>query len=316
MPDAVAPARVRGRFPLLNLALFLATVATTLVSGAGFSPAAARVETVPELLQAGMPFAASAVGILFTHEMGHYLMARRYGVDSTLPFFIPAPFGFGTFGAVIRIRSAIPTRRAVLDIGAAGPIAGAVLAIPLLFWGFAHSAVRAVGPGEVVHTSFTSPLSTALALFRGERFGDGAVGSAHQLGDSVITWLAARVTHGELPPGHDIFLHPVALAAWLGLLVTTLNLVPLGQLDGGHVLYALLGRARARKASRVVSWALFAAGLVLSWNWLVWWALTRFLMGLGHPPALTEEPLSQGRRGLAVASLLLFALTFVPVPLS
>jgi membrane-associated protease RseP (regulator of RpoE activity) len=135
------------------------------------------------------------------------------------------------------------------------------------------------------------------------------------LGDSLLTLAASRLVHGELPPGTDLFLHPVALAAWLGLLVTTLNLVPLGQLDGGHVLYALAGRRLAHLASRLVSLGLLAAGLFLSWNWLIWWGLTR-VIGLGHPPALSEEPLDRPRAALAVLSLVLFALTFVPVPVS
>jgi len=122
---------------------------------------------------------------------------------------------------------------------------------------------------------------------------------------------------GPLPPGHEVLLHPVAYAGWIGLLVTTLNLLPIGQLDGGHVLYAWLGGERAEKASRLFSWALLAAGLILSWTWLLWWAITRFLVRLRHPPALQEEePLDRGRVALAVLSLVLFALTFIPVPVS
>jgi membrane-associated protease RseP (regulator of RpoE activity) len=113
-----------------------------------------------------------------------------------------------------------------------------------------------------------------------------------------------------------VILHPVAFAAWLGLLVTTLNLVPIGQLDGGHVLYALLGRRRARLAGRGVSAALHAAGVFWTWSWLLWWALSRFVIGLGHPPALTEEPLGPGRKAIAWLSLALFLATFVPVPVS
>jgi membrane-associated protease RseP (regulator of RpoE activity) len=119
-----------------------------------------------------------------------------------------------------------------------------------------------------------------------------------------------------LPPGTDVFLHPVAFAAWIGLFVTTLNLIPLGQLDGGHVTYALLGRERARSFSRLVSAGLLVAGLFVSWNWFLWWALTRFFVGYDHPPARLEEPLSRGRQLAAVVALLLFAATFIPIPLS
>jgi membrane-associated protease RseP (regulator of RpoE activity) len=113
-----------------------------------------------------------------------------------------------------------------------------------------------------------------------------------------------------------VYLHPVAFAAWIGLFVTTLNLIPLGQLDGGHVTYALLGRRRARRFSQAISWALLAAGLLVSWNWLLWWAVTRFLVGYDHPSALLEEPLDGKRRALAVLALLLFAATFIPIPVS
>jgi membrane-associated protease RseP (regulator of RpoE activity) len=119
---------------------------------------------------------------------------------------------------------------------------------------------------------------------------------------------------GPLPPGHDLLIPPVAFAAWLGLLVTALNLVPQGQLDGGHAIYALLGRRNAERLSRAVSWSLLLCGLFLSFNWLVWWLLTRTVVGVRHPPALDEAPLAPGRRALAIVALLLFAATFVPVP--
>jgi membrane-associated protease RseP (regulator of RpoE activity) len=133
------------------------------------------------------------------------------------------------------------------------------------------------------------------------------------MGDSLVTWAVQRLVFGRLPPGYDVFLHPVAFAAWIGLFVTTLNLIPLGQLDGGHVLYALLGGPRARSVSRLVSIGLFLCGLFVSVNWLIWGVLTR-LVGLRHPPALLEEPLGTGGRILAAAAFLLFAATFIPVP--
>jgi membrane-associated protease RseP (regulator of RpoE activity) len=163
--------------------------------------------------------------------------------------------------------------------------------------------------------ALTSPFAVVQALWEGRRIlPDESV--IQFFGDSAITLAARWAVHGPLAPGTDVFLHPVAFAAWLGLLVTTLNLVPIGQLDGGHVLYALLGRRRALAGSRLVSAGLLAAGLFLSWNWLVWWLLTRVLIGLGHPPALADEPLDPGRRAVALLSLVLFALTFVPVPVS
>ncbi len=314
MDDVLVRPRPRERFPAVNVALFLATLVTTLWAGFELSPLAAHAPTLPNVVRGGLPFAASLVAILFSHEMGHYLVARRHGVVATLPYFIPVPFGAGTLGAVIRMRSAIPSRRAALDIAAAGPLAGLALAVPLLVWGLAHSDVRAVAHAPVA-SALASPFAVVRALWEGRPLVAGA-GGAQFFGDSLLTTAASFAVHGPLPPGTDVFLHPVAFAAWLGLLVTALNLVPLGQLDGGHVLYALLGRRGALVGSRIVSAGLLAAGVFLSWNWVVWWLLTRFVIGLRHPPALREEPLDPARRALAILSLVLFALTFVPVPVS
>jgi membrane-associated protease RseP (regulator of RpoE activity) len=313
MDQAIVRARTR-RFPALHLGLFLATVATTLWAGYLLSPLAARAPTLPNVVRGGLPFAASLVAILFTHEMGHYLVARHHGVVATLPYFIPVPFGAGTLGAVIRMRSQLPSRRAALDIAAAGPLAGLAVAIPLLLWGLAHSEVQAV-TGPAVGSAMVSPFALVQALLRGAPILQ-AEPTAQYFGDSLLTMAAARLVHGPLPPGMDLTLHPVAFAAWLGLLVTTLNLMPMGQLDGGHVLYALLGRRGAHVGSRIVSAGLLAAGLFLSWNWLVWWLVTRFAVGLRHPPSAREEALDPLRGAVAVLSFVLFVLTFVPVPVS
>jgi membrane-associated protease RseP (regulator of RpoE activity) len=313
MDEVLARGRPR-RFPALHLALFLATVATTVWAGYLLSPLAARAPTLPNVVRGGLPFAASLVSVLFTHEMGHYLVARRHGVRTTLPYFIPVPFGAGTLGAVIRMRSQLPSRRATLDIAAAGPIAGLLVAVPLLLWGLAHSEVQAV-TGPAVGSAVSSPFDLLRALLEGRPLFAGEP-AAQYFGDSLLTAAAERLVHGTLPEGSDIVLHPVALAAWLGLLVTALNLMPMGQLDGGHVLYALAGRRLAHAGSRVVSLLLLLAGLFLSWNWLVWWLVTRLAVGLGHPPAALEEPLDPPRGAVAILCLVLFALTFVPVPVS
>jgi membrane-associated protease RseP (regulator of RpoE activity) len=314
MDDVLVHPRARVRFPAVHVGLFLATVATTLWAGFELSPLAGRTPTLPNIVRGGLPFAASLVSILFTHEMGHYLVARRHRVAATLPYFIPVPFGAGTLGAVIKMRSAIPSRRAALDIAAAGPLAGLAVAIPLLLWGLAHSEVREVAAAPVA-SALVSPLALVRALWDGRELVSGTAGPQF-FGDSLLTVGARLLVHGDLAPGTDIFLHPVAFAAWLGLLVTTLNLVPLGQLDGGHVLYALVGRRGALLASRLVSAGLLGAGLLLSWNWLVWWLLTRFLIGLGHPPSLSEEPLDPPRRAVALLCVAFFVLTFVPVPVA
>jgi len=310
MDDVLARPRHQGRFPAANVVLFLATVATTLWAGFGISPLAERAPTIANVILGGLPFAGSLIAILFTHEMGHYVLARRYGVKTTLPYFIPVPFGFGTLGAVIRMRSAMPSRRATLDIGAAGPLAGLVVAVPLLLVGLALSEVRDIG-AAVAPPTLASPWTLLHALVEGRSLGGSTI---PLFGDSLLTWSARWLVIGEVAPGSDVALHPVAFAAWLGLLVTTLNLVPVGQLDGGHVLYALLGRRGALAAGRVISAGLLAAGIFLSWSWLLWWFLSRFVVGLGHPPALEEEPLDAGRKVVAWLSLALFVATFVPVP--
>lgn len=309
-----APAtRPAGRTVGLNVGLFVVTAATTLWAGYGLT-ASGEPGGIVEVARAGLPFAGSLLAILLAHELGHYVVARRHGVAVSLPYFLPAPFGVGTVGAVIRLRSPVPSRRATLEIGAAGPLAGLAVALPLLFLGFALSEVREVASAPLA--SGVSPLSLLRALLRGDPLLGPGAGAAAFLGDSAVTWAARRLVFGGLGPGYDVALHPVGFAAWFGLLVTALNLVPAGQLDGGHVLYALLGQKRAFQVARIVAAALLAAGLLLSWNWLVWWFLTRWLIGLAHPRAVVEEPLDARRRALGWLALALFLATFVPVPVS
>jgi len=313
-PGWPPPPRPRG--PWLNAVLLLATMGTTLLAGFAIGAPADATFDAASVLRHGWPYAAALLGILGTHEMGHSLLARRHDVDATLPFFIsgpPFPLGVGTFGAVIRIRSRLPSRRAALDVGLAGPLAGLAVAVPLLVWGLAHSTLMDVG--QLPAPGPASALDLFLAWFRDA---PDAVpdGRALRMGDSLLTWGLQRLGWGELPAGQDLLLHPVALAGWLGLLVTALNLFPLGQLDGGHGTYALLGHERALRLSRLVSWGLLACGLFLSASWLVWWGLTRFLVGLGHPPSWDERPLDPARRAVAIAGLVLFVLCFVPVPIS
>jgi membrane-associated protease RseP (regulator of RpoE activity) len=301
----------RRRLPWWNGVLLAITVVTTVLSGAAFAGWSGGGTW--SLVLAGLSYAAAILAILLAHEMGHWLLARAWGVDSTLPYFlpmyVPGSLNFGTLGALIRLRSPIPSRDAVLDIGAAGPLAGALVAIPLYAWGMAHSRVHAI-PGLAA-----SGTDSLLDLLRAWTSGEPVQGGGAILfGDSLLTAAIQRLVVGPLPSGHDVIVHPVALAAWLGLFVTTLNLLPLGQLDGGHVTYAWLGERRALLVSRIVSAGLLAAGIFVSLNWLVWWLLTRLVIGLRHPPAMDERPVGPARRVVALASLVLFVLTFVPVP--
>jgi membrane-associated protease RseP (regulator of RpoE activity) len=300
------------RRPWLNLVLFAATCVTTLFAGAFWSGGFAEEDPL-RLLWSGAPFAATLMGILGTHEMGHYVYARWHRVDTSLPYFIPFLPPFGTMGAVIRMRSQIPSRRALLDIGAAGPLAGLVVAVPLLIYGLTLSEIRPSDfqPGalNVERSPFNLLLYYAL---NGEWAPEGGP-SAWVEGNSLLYLMLKTIVFGPIPKGHDVFIHPIALAGWFGLFVTSMNLIPIGQLDGGHIAYALLGR-RADAFGRWTNRLLFIIGFFSWQGWLVWGVLTRFI-GIRHPPVEEEEPLTPGRRLVAAVSLACFFLTFTPAPL-
>jgi membrane-associated protease RseP (regulator of RpoE activity) len=277
--------RARRRGVGLHLALFAATFLTAAMASAfhqGFD-----IISYPASIRAGLPFAITIMTILLFHECGHYFLARAHRVDASLPFFLPAPpfFLFGTFGAFIRMRTVPPHRRALFDIGAAGPWAGFVVAVPAVVFGLQISEVRPLSASE-----------------------GGLV-----LGDSLLfSWLT-RMVLGVQPDQATILLHPVALAGWFGLLVTCLNLLPVGQLDGGHVSYALFGR-RHRWIARGVFTFVLVLGLGGWAGWFVWGALL-LLLGLDHPP--TWDPSTQLDRRRVLAAVMTFgvlALTFVPEP--
>jgi membrane-associated protease RseP (regulator of RpoE activity) len=275
---------MKTRVPVL---LFLTTVVTTL--GAGAMLAGADPFADPAALLEGAPFAAALLLILGAHESAHFLMSRRHGVRSSLPLFLPAPTLAGTFGAVIRIESPIPDRRSLLEIGLAGPLAGFLVALPLGVAGLrlSHAAVPAAG--VVSH-------------------GEAGIG----LGASLVFALLERVVLGPLPDQASLVLHPVAFAAWIGFFVTAINLLPVGQLDGGHVLYALAGR-RQESISRAVVIALAPLGF-LWWGWFLWGGLL-LVMGLRHPPVVVEtSPLGPRERLLGAVGAVLLVLTFVPAP--
>ncbi len=253
-----------------------------------------RVWSDPELLTLGLSFSLPLLFILLCHELGHYLACRYYRVPATPPFFLPVPIGLGTFGAFIRIRAPIRNKRELFDIGAGGPIAGFVALVPFLLFGVARSNPAQV---FVAADQNTAPLFLFLP------------------GKSLAIELTTRLFHGQLAPSTTLDLHPFALAAWVGLLATALNLIPLGQLDGGHILYAVAGR-KQRLIALPLWIALAAAGLLYWRGWIFWCAIV-LLMGLRHPPVLDErESLDQGRLLLAVVTLLLFALSFMPIPIS
>lgn len=261
--------------------LFILTFCTTLVAGAFL--AGGNPVRNPADLVLGLMFSIPLLAILSIHEMGHYTAARRHKVAVTPPYFIPAPSFIGTFGAFIKIKSPVPHRNALLDIGASGPIAGAMIAIPILLIGLHLSAVRP---------------SAGL--------------SGIPLGESLLFRAASRIVLGEVPKGYDVVLHPVAFAGWIGLLVTALNLLPSGQLDGGHIAYALFGGAYS-KVARAVPFILLPMGYL--WGGWILWAFMLFVLGTAHPrPVFDDVPLSRGRRMVGVLAGALFLACFTPNP--
>lgn len=297
-----------------NLLLFVATVLSVLVTGAAHVPGAIPDDPgFLDFLRAapkGWTFALPLMAILLTHEFGHYFAALYHRVPASLPYFLPMPLvsPFGTMGAVISMRGRIKSRNALLDIGASGPLAGLLVALPVLALGLSRSEVRAVS------------------------------GPFIQEGQSLLYLAMKRIVVGPIPAGHDVYLDPVALAGWSGLFVTALNLIPVGQLDGGHIAYALFG-ARQNRYARVVHLSLLAMFLYnlaifmapVLWTgafaktgqaisnslfWLVWFSMLQLMKrvsGADHPPTEPGE-LSPARKAIAVLSLVLFVLLFMPTP--
>ena len=300
------------RPPLLNILLFVLTFASAFISGSVLTDTQLPKPTQTEMLLHGLGFAAALLFIMLAHEMGHFVLARRHQVDATWPFFIPAPLlsVIGTLGAVIRLRSLPRTRRALLDIGAAGPLAGFVATIPVLIWGLKLSTVVAAEPETPRWTLFEA----GLTWFQSGHW--PPMREAFDLGTPLGMALCERLVIGELPAGMALALHPVAVAGWFGFLLTALNLLPLGQLDGGHVLFGCSPRLH-RLLGPPLSAALLALGVFTAFPGWIIWGLLRGL-GLGsHPPLVApEEHLDRPRLALVALSVLMLVLSFSPVPLA
>lgn len=288
-PHVVNPSSSRW---IINLVLLLLTVLSLLWIGA-----AGETDGMPSLgdLWLGLPYCLSLMAILGAHELGHYFAARHHGVPVTLPYFIPLPVSLiGTFGAVIFFKGPTPNKRALLDIGAAGPLAGLVFAIPILIYGLAISPVQPLPESGILE------------------------------GNSIVYALAKLTIKGQILPNgsQDVLLSQVAWAGWVGLLVTGLNLIPVGQLDGGHIAYALFG-----KRARLLYWPVLATlvtlivvGIVrqIPNMYVMWgfWVVLLFFFGRFYAEPLDDvTPLDGRRRVLAIISLVVFVLVFVPIPL-
>jgi membrane-associated protease RseP (regulator of RpoE activity) len=280
----------------VHLTLFILTLLTTSAMGARLAEnfaanrplvatdllAVGQIFTDPGSLVQGLPFSLTLLTILLAHEMGHYVACLYYRIDASLPYFLPSPLLLGTFGAFIRIRSAIYSRRALFDVGIAGPIAGFILVIPALAIGLAHSK-----------------MIPSIALHGDLMFG---------------TPLVQRLLELAIMPGvpsTDILLHPVGRAAWIGALATALNLLPIGQLDGGHILYVFAGHLH-RRLSRLFALALIPLGYY--WHgWVLWGVILFFLTR--HPRMYDEAPIGMARKKLAVFAVAMLVLCFTLTPI-
>jgi membrane-associated protease RseP (regulator of RpoE activity) len=287
----------------LHVLLLALTIGTTTLAGAdhwlSFSLEPSdmlRVRFDASLLLHGLWFSGTVLIILGCHELGHYFACRYYDVDASLPFFIPLPIPLtGTMGAFIRIREPIPQKRMLFDIGIAGPLAGFAMAVPLLFIG--------VWMSRIVPDYNPADLPPGLI--------------SYSLGEPLLYKLASAVVWGNVPAGHSLNMHPVAFGAWFGLLATALNLFPIGQLDGGHISYAVLGRR-----STYVTFASVAVAMGLAWfanSWIVWTFLTIVMLvvfGPHHPRVFDEHvPLDRRRLFLAAFAAVMLVLCFTPAPI-
>jgi len=284
----------------LHVLLFALTIATTTIVGAAqyasflddFRGSTALPMSFAALLVRGLWYSGTILTILGCHELGHYFACRYYDVDASLPFFIPVPVLLtGTMGAFIRIREPIPQKRMLFDIGIAGPIAGFLVAVPALFIGIAMSHVVRL------------PADQSNML---------------ELGEPLLFKLASWLLWGTQPDGYSLNMHPMAFAAWFGLLATALNLFPIGQLDGGHISYAVLGS----RFSTYVTFATVAITIGLAWfasSWVVWTVLTITMLiafGPRHPRVFDEDvPLDRARLLLALFAVAMFVLCFTPAPI-
>jgi membrane-associated protease RseP (regulator of RpoE activity) len=303
---------------LLHSALFLATLLTTAVAGAAWM----NVDPFEvSNIAVGLPYAAALLFILATHEFGHYFASRIHGVDATLPFFIPFPtmpgfLNFGTLGAVIKTRTPVPSKKAMFDIGVAGPIAGFIASLLVLTYGFTHlpgkEFILSIHPDYFLKQSGSGGLEL--------RFGTSIMYESLSL---LLTNPATQF----VPPMSEMYHYPFLCTGWFGLFVTAMNLFPIGQLDGGHVSYAMFGNAH-KTISRTAFGLLVVIGLMgflpalgvgiyFGWTgWLFWGAVLLFVVKLTHPPVTDEAPLDRVRMDIGWLAWAIFALSFSPSPFS
>lgn len=304
--------------PIINMALFLVTIVTTTISGVYWST---NIQGPIEFAQLyyGIPYAASILLILGVHEFGHYFAAVAHKVKATLPFFIPFPplqtLSFGTLGAVIKTKSIIPNNKAMLDIGASGPVAGFLVCLGILIYGFTN--LPTVDYLLAIHPDYFSP-----------EYGRGTINFA--FGESLLFVLLREVLTqpGQfVPPMSEIYHYPYLCAGWFGLFVTSMNLIPVGQLDGGHIIYSMFGEKKHEAVASVSLIALIILGAIeiiaallelnfsFGWSgWLFWAFILYFIIKVKHPPVVYFEPLGRGRMVIGCIAIIIFILSFSPSP--
>ncbi len=268
----------------LHVLLFILTFMTTLLAGAML--AGVIPWRNPEKIYLGLPFSITLLLILLAHELSHYFMSRRHHVSVTLPYFIPAPSIIGTFGAIIKMQPPILDRRSLIDIGAAGPIGGFIIAVIAVIMGLNYSEIKSAKE----------------------------VQEGLSLGSSILFYLLTKIVLNIDPDKYEIVLHPLAFAGWIGLLVTSLNLLPIGQLDGGHIIYALFGE-KHQVIAKIMLPLLIILGIIFWSGWIIW-ALLMLILGYKHPPVVYPEIQLDGKRKIiGWICLVIFILTFTPIPI-
>jgi membrane-associated protease RseP (regulator of RpoE activity) len=316
------PAPPPGR-PVLNLVLFIITLLSVILSGWEFSnqplTSTDPLQVVLQVLQAGWPFAVSLMAILGIHELGHYFAGRAHGVHVTLPYFIPLPFtGLGTLGAFISMQDVPRNRRDLMDIGVAGPLAGMVVSVVVMVIGLSLSKLDTLPLVIQQGQAFQIEGNSLLYLFlKYIRFGQLLPTPASYGGvDPLLYWIRYFFTAQPTPlGGTDVMIHPVAWAGWAGFLVTSLNLLPAGQLDGGHVFHLLFGTKTTKRFFPVLFLVLILLGFAWNGWWL--WAFLILLVGRTYAEPLDQiTPLDGKRKALGILALIVFILTFTPVPLT
>ena len=309
--------------PWINLGLFFLTLLSVLFTGAMYGMQSDLPNGAGQiawaLISRGWPFAVSMLGILAAHEFGHYLMGRKHGLNVTLPYFIPFPFSpFGTMGAFINMKSIPKNRRHLFDVGVAGPLAGLIVSIPVLIIGLMLSKVETL-PMQVLPTISIQVEGNSILYLLSKFAVFGQLlpqPASYQNVPALFYWLRYFFTATPIPlGGRDVMLHSVAWAGWAGLLVTSMNLIPAGQLDGGHILYVLFGREKSKKVFPFIIGGLVLLGF--AWNgWWLWAALV-FFVGRAYAEPLDQiTDLDGKRRLIGLLALAIFILAFTPVPLN